>query len=198
MPFPVHESDLLTTVCFGTGSLSGRPVQKRHLSDLRGYFADEAAYEAALKQEDTLLYTVSSVEPAHGEGQMHYGLGILQPGKIGDEYFLTKGHFHTWREAAEVYVGLRGQGYMLLEHEPTGASTLVSLGEGEIVYVPGYTAHRTINTGSNPLAYLGIYPWNAGHDYGAIAERNFLKILVDQEGHPTLCDRKDYPVTHIA
>ena len=189
MPLPVQESDLLTKICFETGSLSGRPVQKRYLSDLRGYFSDEGAYETALKKKDTLLYTVCSAEPANGEGQMHYGLGILQPGKIGSEYFLTKGHLHTLREAAEIYVGLRGTGYMLLEHEHTGESQLVSLSEGKIVYVPGYTAHRTINAGNEPLAYLGIYPWNAGHDYGAIAERNFLKVLVDQDGQPTLCDR---------
>ena len=38
------------------------------------------------------------------------------------------------------------------------------------VYVPGHTAHRTINTGDMPLTYLGIYPARAGHDYGVIAD----------------------------
>lgn len=78
---------------------------------------------------------------------------------------------------------------MLLEDEQTGESSLVSLCGGEIVYVPGYTAHRTVNTGSTPLAYVGVYPWNAGHDYGAIAERNFLKMVVHHDGQPLLIDR---------
>jgi glucose-6-phosphate isomerase len=78
---------------------------------------------------------------------------------------------------------------MLLEDENTGRSVLLPLGKGRIVYVPGYTAHRTMNTGSEPLVYLGIYPANAGHDYGAIAKRNFQKILVERSGRPTLIDR---------
>lgn len=185
-PFP---TELARHIDFATGSLSGAPVLKRHLSDLRGSFHDAAAFDAALGECDPLLYTVSSVEPAHGEGQLHYGLGVLYPGKIGDEYFLTKGHYHETREAAEIYIGLRGQGAMLLEHEETGESALVSLAEGEIVYVPGHTAHRTVNTGSQPLVYLGVYPWNAGHDYGAIAKRNFLKRVIDVDGRAVMVDR---------
>jgi glucose-6-phosphate isomerase len=32
-------------------------------------------------------------------------LGVLMPGKVGAEYFMTKGHIHAWRPAAEVYLG---------------------------------------------------------------------------------------------
>jgi len=116
---------------------------------------------------------------------------MLMPGRIGREYFLTKGHLHEWREAAEVYVGLRGEGLMLLEDEETGRSRLLQLGAGRAVYVPGHTAHRTINSGTLPLLYLGIYPAAAGHDYGAIAERNFRKVVVEQDGQPVLLDRTE-------
>jgi glucose-6-phosphate isomerase len=173
----------------GTARLEGGTVVERRLSQLRGCFADEAAYEAALAQADTLLYRVTAIEPATGLGDLHYGLGVLFPGKVGHEYFLTKGHLHRTREAAEVYIGLTGQGMMLLEDETTGESRLERLGEGKIVYVPGHTAHRTMNTGSEPLTYFGVYPANAGHDYGAIAERNFLKVLVEENGQPVLKDR---------
>ena len=37
------------------------------------------------------------------------------PGKVGDEYFMTKGHFHTILETCEVYYTLSGQGAMLME-----------------------------------------------------------------------------------
>ncbi len=183
-------SDLFSKIDLEKGSLGGRPVENRYLSNLRGFFANEDAYQSCLEQDNALLYSVSSMTPAEGEGQLHLGLGVLYPGKVGDEYYMTKGHLHTKREAAEVYVGLKGVGYMLLEHEVSQESMLVSLAEGEVVYVPGYTAHRTINTGDMPLAYLGIYPWDAGHDYGAIAERNFLKVLVEREGQPVLLDRQ--------
>lgn len=179
------------TVAYGLDSarIGERPIVQRHLADLRGCFADAAAYEAVLAKGNPMVYEVTAVEPATGEGQLHYGLGILHPGKIGDEYFLTKGHYHTCREAAEVYVGLRGEGAMLLEDEATGESRMVSLRENSVVYVPGHTAHRTVNTGSAPLVYLGIYPSNAGHDYGAIAEKNFRMLVVERDGKPTLQPR---------
>lgn len=172
-----------------TGTIDGAPLVQRRLADLRGCFADAAAFEAALVTGNPLVYTVASVEPAQGSGDLHYGLGVVQPGRIGDEYFLTKGHLHRWREAAEFYFGLAGEGAMLLEDERTGASRLVALRAGEAVYVPGHTAHRTMNTGSTPLAYLGVYPAAAGHDYGAIAKSNFRCVVVERAGRPALVER---------
>ncbi len=166
-----------------------RPRTERRLSDLRGCFRDPIAYEAALTVGDPLLYAVTAVEPASGEGQLHYGLGILYPGRIGDEYYLTKGHYHSHRAAAEVYVGLKGEGMMLLEEEATGESRMVPLRANSVVYVPGHTAHRTVNTGPEPLVYLGVYPASAGHDYEAIATRNFRKVIIEKEGQPAMEDR---------
>ncbi len=171
-------------------AMGGGKEVVRRLGDLAGCFADEEAYGAALVAGNPVVYRVIAVEPAHGVGDLHYGLGILYPGKVGTEYFLTKGHLHSIREAAEVYIGLSGEGFMLLEDEATGASRIEPLGAGRVVYVPGYTAHRTINTSSVPLTYFGIYPANAGHDYGAIAERNFRKILVEQDEKPILLNRE--------
>ena len=173
-------------------SLENSQMREVRLSHLEGYFFDKEAYYALLKKEDQLVYKVTSKEPNQGDGQLHYGMGCLMPGRVGNEYFLTKGHFHSYRPAAEIYIGLSGEGQMLLEDESTGAYKLVPFKKDSIVYVPGYTAHRTINTGHEPLTYIGVYPANAGHDYGVIAERNFLAILVDQGGMPTLQKRSDY------
>ncbi len=186
----IRPEDLAVAFDPATAHLGDRPTVRRHLADLRESFADRAACDVVLANENPLLYEVTAVDPAGGDGQLHYGLGILYPGRVGDEYYLTKGHYHSHRPAAEVYVGLRGEGGMLLEDEATGESRFVSLRRNTIVYVPGHTAHRTVNTGTEPLAYLGIYPANAGHDYGGIAERNFRKIVVEREGKPTVVDRR--------
>lgn len=172
-----------------TGELAGAKPVERHLADLRGCFADSAAYEAALARGNPLLYRVASVEPATGEGDLHYGVGCLMPGRIGDEYYLTKGHLHAWRPAAEFYFGLSGEGAMLLQDEASGESRLVPLRPHHAVYVPGHTAHRTVNTGTVPLTYLGVYPARAGHDYGAIARRNFRHVVLDRAGQPALVPR---------
>jgi glucose-6-phosphate isomerase, archaeal len=172
-----------------SGTITGFPVVERRLSALRGCFADPAAYEAALRDGDRLVYSVASVDAAQGEGALHYGLGVVHPGRVGDEYFMTKGHLHAKRSAGEFYFGLMGIGMMLLECERTGESRAIPISSGEAVYVPGYAAHRTINTGSLPLAYLGVYPADAGHDYAAIAKKNFRHVVVERFGRPVALER---------
>lgn len=172
-----------------TATLSGGLRIERRLSDLAGCFQDEAAWKDLVSESDPLLYAVTAVEPENQSGGLHYGLGVLYPGRVGEEYFMTKGHLHSWREAAEVYIGLRGEGAMLLEDWESGESRLEPLRANAIVYVPGNTAHRTINAGLEPLVYIGVYPAQAGHDYSAIALRNFRKVVVSRDGVPSLQDR---------
>lgn len=178
-------------------NIEGAKHTERRLSDLKGFFAGSEAYKQALQKDDPVIYRVQEISPANGEGDLHYGLGTLMPGKIGREYYLTKGHLHSWREAAEVYIGLEGSGFMLLEDEKTGESRMLSLEKNSIVYVPGYVAHRTVNCGDAPLKYIGVYPAAAGHDYGAIAKRNFHKVIAEINGKPELMDRKKFTKNYI-
>jgi len=182
-------SQLLSKFDPREGTIDDKPRIERRLADLRGCFRDTQAYERALARGNPLVYSVASVEAAHGEGDLHYGIGVIQPGAIGDEYFLTKGHMHTWRDAAELYIGLAGEGAMLLEDETGGGSRMVRLQANAVVYVPGNTAHRTVNTGDEPLVYLGVYPARAGHDYGVIAQRNFRSVIVKRDGQPSMLPR---------
>lgn len=175
-----------------TGVIEGRPATVRHLSDLAGAFANPAACQAALAVANPVIYRATQVEEGADEGDIHYGLAIIYPGKVGDEYHLTKGHIHAWRPAAEVYIGLAGRGLMLLEDERTGECTAIPLERNSTVYVPGYAAHRTINIGDEPLVYWGVLSSRAGHDYGTIGKRNFSKVVVEIDGQPTVMDRTVY------
>jgi len=172
------------------GTLAGATRVERRLSDLKGIFLDVKAYAAAFAQGDPLVYSVEAIEPGTGDGDLHYGVGLIQPGRIGREYFMTKGHLHQWREAAELYVGLSGKGVMLLEDEATGESRMLPLEPGMAVYVPGHTGHRTANVGDKPLSYIGVFPARAGHDYGAYADRNFRCAIVDEGGEPRMIRRE--------
>ena len=59
--------------------------------------------------------------------------------------------------------------------------------------MPGHTAHRTFNTGDEPLTYLSVVVANAGHDYEVIAARgNFRQVVVDVDGQPTMIDRASF------
>jgi glucose-6-phosphate isomerase, archaeal len=164
----------------------------RWLSQLADCFADDRAYQTKLSQGDELVYGVTNFDMAKGEGQLHYGLGILQPGKVGKEFFMTRGHLHAWRPAAEVYICLRGEGMMLMEHETEVMASALRFSANNVLYVPGYTAHRTINVGNQPLVYWGVFSSEAGHDYEAIRERNFSQVVIEMDGKPYAMLRKDY------
>lgn len=176
------------------GTIEGAHRTERRLSDLNGIFLDESAYGAACAAGNPLVYSVEAVEPGTGDGDLHYGLGVIHPGRIGREYFMTKGHLHSWREAAELYIGLSGTGVMLLEDEATGESRMLFLESGCAVYVPGHTGHRTANVGDTPLSYIGVYPARAGHDYGVYASRNFRCVIVDEGGKPRMIRRDLCPL----
>ena len=180
------------------GLIFGKPIVERRLSQLDGIFADTTAYKELLTAaDDPLIYSVTSVSPVDGDGQLHYGIGKILPGRVGQEYFMTRGHFHEWRVAAEIYIGLGGVGLMLLEDESGQTFRSIELTPNSVIYVPGETAHRTINTGDKPLTYIGIYPAQAGHDYGALAERNFSKVAIAQNDIPVLLDRHEFLKTLI-
>lgn len=168
---------LLAHLDLSAGQLEGQPKFERRLSALEDIYADKGAFQEVIARSDPVVYSVSSLELGHGAGDLHCGLGVIQPGRVGQEFFMTKGHLHQWREAAEVYIGLSGAGLMLLEHEHTHEASTLPFGANTIVYVPGFTAHRTVNVGTEPLKYIGVYPARAGHDYGAIRARNFAQVV---------------------
>lgn len=175
-----------------TGTVDDRPATERWLSQLAGVFTDESAYNQALANGDSLVYRVTNMEENTGEGQLHYALGVLMPGRVGDEYYMTRGHIHAWRPAAEVYICLSGQGLMLLQNDRTGESTAVDLTPSQLVYVPGHAAHRTINTGSTPLIYWGILSSEAGHDYEYVRQNPFKQVVIQGESGPVVLDREQY------
>lgn len=171
-----------------TAQLEGAVAQERRLSELEECYASRDGFLAALRQGNPVVYRVSSLEESSGDGDLHLGVGLLMPGKVGEEYYLTRGHLHAWREAAEIYIGLSGEGMMLLESED-GTDQAVPIRTHSVVYVPGLTAHRTVNTGREPLTYLGIYPARAGHDYSAVARNNFRQVVVEVNGQPAVVQR---------
>lgn len=181
-----------------TASFDSSDTVVRKLSDLDHCFADQNAYERELEIHDPIIYKVSSIEPADGDGDLHYGLGTIMPGRVGREFYLTKGHYHSWREAAEVYIGLSGQGMMLLQDEQTGESRMLPLQANSVVYVPGNTAHRTVNCGQTPLVYIGVYPAHAGHDYASLTEQNFNQVIALIDNKPQMVLRSTYLKNYLS
>ena len=155
---------------------------KRYLKDMLSAYADNEAVTQILQQEgNRLIYEVQGVNLPEETGQVLYGTTTIYPGQIGEEFHMTKGHFHRLRDRAEFYMGLAGEGYVLLETEE-GEVEAVPMQPGAIVYVPPFWAHRTINSEEEPLIFLSVWPGDAGHDYGTIEETGFARRLVKRNG----------------
>lgn len=160
---------------------------KRFLSNMKGMFSDSDALENMLAKEDELAYEFYELSLPEKESDLLFGTSIVYPGKVGNEYFMTKGHFHTILNTAEVYYCLSGNGYMLME-SPEGESVAEELTPGRAVYVPGRYAHRSINVGTGPLVTFFVFRADAGHDYGTIETKGFRKLIIDEGGKPVIID----------
>ncbi len=155
----------------------------RRASDMRGYYADEAALEELIEAEgDPLHYEVFEVPVPLQYGHLMYCISKLQPGKVGEEYYMTKGHYHTVIETGEIYLCLRGEGYMFMKTSD-GRFDAQRFAPGKMVYCPPYWAHRSVNTGADqPLVSFCVYPADAGHNYGDIATEGFPKRAFERSG----------------
>lgn len=160
----------------------------RHLSWMRDQFLDGRAVSEILQRGDPLLYEVFELGRPEVAGELVQGVSVVHAGMVGDEYFMTKGHFHTVMETGELYYCLEGEGMMVME-TPEGDWSIEPLRPGRVVYVPPRWAHRSVNTGdAESLAMFFAYPGNAGHDYGTIERQGFRKLVIGLNGTPEIVD----------
>jgi len=161
----------------GTGGYDKR------LGELRGVYIDDLAFEVAVAQqgEDGLAYHVEEHRNVEGPGALIVGTSTLLPGRVGQEFALTRGHLHAKSDRAELYYCLSGRGVMLLE-TLSGQSRAIPMSPGEAVHVPGHWVHRSVNVGEVPFVSLFCYPADAGQDYALIAEAGGMAQLVVTDG----------------
>ncbi|MBI1281133.1 MAG: glucose-6-phosphate isomerase [Anaerolineaceae bacterium] len=185
---PNYMSPFTTMINLSNGLIPiAAVVQKRYLHDLEGMFADSTA-EDALMINNPLLYEVQeATQNPMEEGQLRYSTTTIYPGKVGDEYYFTKGHYHAIGSRAELYMGLAGEGYLLLM-SPENEINVQRMTPGAMSYIPPYWAHRTINIGKDNFVFFACYPADAGYDYASIADKGFAQIVVERGGKPTLIE----------
>ena len=160
----------------------------RKLSSMKGLYADARVYEEMLLKDDCLLYEVYEKLVPELEGELLQGMSIVHQGKVGREYFMTKGHFHSILDTAEFYYCIKGHGYMMMEN-PEGDWAAEELLPDTVLYIPGRWAHRSINIkGDEDLVTIFAYPANAGHDYATIETKGFRKLIIEENGKPKIID----------
>jgi len=171
-----------TPISFDFDMLTGKCAQKatlnRTLSYMKHMFHDTEAVNMVLASgQDPLLYEFYDMGVPENAGDLAFGCSICYPGKVGDEFYMTKGHYHEVFDTAETYFCLRGHGLMLME-TPNGKWAVEELLPGRMVYVPGGWAHRSINVGNEPFVTFYTFRGDAGHDYATIESLGFRKLVV--------------------
>ncbi len=163
----------------------------KRLGDLRGFFRDSAKLDGIIgSRGDLPVYDVVGYRKA--ESDLCFGTTIMAPGKVGDEYFMTRGHFHSRRDRGETYYTQTGEGLLLLESRD-GESRVVDMKPGVCAFIPPDWAHRSINTGPEKLVFVWFCATDAGHEYGDIQERGMRKLVVEEGGRPKVVANPNFP-----
>jgi len=171
---------------FGSGSLTpftGSFV--RRLSEMADAYEDQIAVRRILAAgDDPVVYTGYDADVPRQPGHLTFRTTVMSPGTVGTEFFMTKGHHHI-RDSAELYLGMSGEGIMLMETR-AGDFADGRLVPSAAVYVPPGWAHRTVNTGNTPLIFLAVYLGDAGHDYASIERSGFSRRVYRGPAGPEL------------
>jgi len=180
-PFSMH-------LDFKTGELMPRDrANIRKLSDMKGMFLDTKTELLLIEEENPVIYSFQERMLPEENGHLQLATTTIHPGKIGDEYFMTKGHYHKRPDTSEVYLGLEGQGCLLAQTVEGDFESIV-IKPGVTAYIPPCWGHRMVNTGLTPFVFFAAYPGDAGHNYGDIERTGFIKILIEKGGKALLID----------
>ncbi len=166
------------TVSPEAGTMSGGTGRyEKRLGDLAGLYADTAAFDALLTAGNPVVYDVTEFRPTERAGDLIFGVTRMNPGRVGDEFFLTRGHIHARADRPEIYYGQKGRGLMQLE-APDGETRIVEIAPQTICYVPPFWIHRSVNVGTEDLVMVFSYPADSGQDYGIIERSGGMRQRV--------------------
>jgi glucose-6-phosphate isomerase, archaeal len=174
----------------GTVQVAGLKMSEKKLGQLTGIFRDQQAWKQL--DPETIVYRVHWWEPVEPgtEGGLFWGLTEIQPGRVGKEYFMTRGHWHVIRNRAEFYGTITGRGKLVLMNRE-GQTWFEDMRPGSLHYVAGEVAHRIVNTGEVPIRVIACWPSDAGHDYEINGGRGFGARIIENHGDPVLINAED-------
>ena len=155
---------------------------KKYFRELGGIYADEVAFDRlAGTHGDAVAYRVDEARFSSYGSDLITGISVLEPGKVGQEFFMTRGHLHQRADRPETYYCLAGHGVLLLE-SLAGEVKAMEMRPGSLVYVPPFWVHRSVNVGETVFATLFSYPADAGQNFEIVRQaKGFQQLVVCDE-----------------
>lgn len=122
---------------------------------------------------------------------------IIAPGKLGEEFTKTFGHYHPQDAPVETYEVVSGAGVLQLQKGMPGQVeevVLVRAKPGDQIKIPEEYGHSWSNVGSTPLVLLD--DWSVGHtpaDYEPLEETHGMAYyLVEENGQTKAVANPNY------
>lgn len=137
----------------------------RKASDMKGLWYDDSF---ATAKDIYFMYRnvcTNQDEEIFGSNFIRYDITVIMPGKIGNEYIKTAGHYHPLKAHSshaypEVYEVIHGKGHYLLQNKEEDGSVkdvcLIEASEGEKIIIPPGYGHVTINPSTEPLVMANL------------------------------------------
>jgi oxalate decarboxylase/phosphoglucose isomerase-like protein (cupin superfamily) len=131
-----------------------------------------------------------------GEGGQN--VTILTPGKNGDEFNKTYGHFHQNWQGVEIYNVVYGQGVLVLQRNDENGEAkefrVVSLRPGMAAEIPVGYGHAMVNIGKTYLVVIDNSPNDPKiHDFETVKQKHgFAYYLVDKKGEVGFVSNPNY------
>lgn len=138
-----------------------------------------------LNPEEVIYEKIVEKSTSPEEGHLIWGNIVLNPGKINDEYFMTRGHRHATDNTEEYLLCMSGSG-LLMFVDQEGSCWCEELEEGSLHHIPEGVGRRLINTGETPMILSFCVPANAGKDHSIFAPANFPIRVFDDNGEPAI------------
>ena len=163
-------------------------------NELEGMYEDEREFKKMLpKWNNKVVYEVWEHRSSKKKGDLVFGTSVMKPGRVGEEFFLTRGHQHKKTYCAETYFCLSGTGIILME-SPDGEIKALKLKKDQLVYVPPLWFHRSVNIGDSELVTLFTYNSDAGQNYEIIKKRGGMRkrVVRKENNNWTLVANKQY------
>jgi len=162
------------------------PLVVRTLGEVGAIFSDQDGL-VAMDASSTVYEIYGCAGEVEGPARLLYATTVLYPGMVGDEFFMTRGHFHTNPDRGEIVLTLSGQGSLILMDRER-RTWIEPMTAGCVIDIDGRHAHRVANTGDEPLVFFVTWMSDCGHDYASIAADGFGGRLFRTSSGPQLVE----------
>src|SRR5258707_12268166 len=84
---------------------------RKYVRELDGIYENQTSFRKLVETcGNEVAYRVEEARFTDGGSDLIPGISVLEPGKVGSEFFITRGHLHQREDRPETYYCLAGHG----------------------------------------------------------------------------------------